>query len=68
MNCHQISLFIYLGVNFMNTTFGELTQPFMKTTLLKKTSVLELIMFHETGGENPKKAFIVFSCVIYTKI
>ena len=53
----------------MNTTFGEITQPFIKTTLSKKnTSVLELIMFCETRGDNPRKYFRVFSCVIYTII
>ena len=35
----------------MNTTFGELTKPFIKTTLLKKdTSVLALLMSHNTRG------------------
>ena len=35
----------------MNTTFGELAQPFIKATLSKKnTSVLELIIFRETRG------------------
>ena len=53
----------------MNTTFDALTQPFIKTTLSKKnTSVLVLFMFHETRGINPKKYFIVLSCVIYTII
>ena len=33
--------------NFMLTTFGAITQPFMKYTLLKnKTRVLELMMFY----------------------
>ena len=32
----------------MLTTFGAITQPFIKYTLLKnKTRVLELIMFYE---------------------
>ena len=53
----------------MTTTFGEITQSFIKSTLSKKnTSVLTLIMFHETRGENPKKYFRVLSCVIYTII
>ena len=53
----------------MNTTFGELTQPFIKATLSKNnTIVLELIMFHETRGEKPKNNFRVLSCVIYTII
>ena len=53
----------------MNTTFYELTQPFIKTTLSKQnTSVLALIMFHEKRGEIHKKYFRVLSCVIYTII
>ena len=51
----------------MNTRFGELTKPFIKTTLSKKI-VLALIMFHEKGGEKPKKYFRVLRCVIYTMI
>ena len=50
----------------INTTFGEITQPFIKATLSKKnTSVLALIMFYETRGDNPKKYFRVLSCVVY---
>ena len=53
----------------INTTFGEITQPFIKATLSKKnTSVLALIMFYETRADNPKKAFRVLSCVMYTII
>ena len=51
------------------TTFGEITKPFIKATLLKKnTSVLELIMFYETREDNTKKSFRVLSYVIYTII
>ena len=53
---------------FINNTFGALTQPFVKTILSKKTSVLELLMFHETRGVNPNKVFRVLSCAIYTII
>ena len=52
----------------MNNSFGELTQLFIKTTLLKKTSVLALIIFHETRVENPRKDIIVLSCAIYITI
>ena len=38
------------------TTFGPITQPFIKTTLSKKnTLVLALILVYETRGYNPKK-------------
>ena len=37
--------------NFMYTTFGEITQPFIKTTLsTNNASVLELIIFNEIRG------------------
>ena len=53
----------------MNNTFGALTQPFIKRTSSKNnTSVLQLLMFHETRVLKPKKAFKVLSCVIYTII
>ena len=53
----------------MYTTFGEITQPFIKATLAKNnTSVLALIMFDETISDNPKKYFMVLSCVIYITI
>ena len=53
----------------MFTTFGEITQPFIKVTLAKtNTSGLVLIMFYDTREDNPKKAFRVLSCVIYTII
>ena len=50
--------------------FGELTQPFIKTILPQKkhTSVLELLIIHETRVGNPKKYFRVLSCVIYNII
>ena len=49
----------------MYTTFGEITKPFIKTTLSKnKTSVLTLIMFYERRGYNPRKDFKVLSCVV----
>ena len=51
----------------MNTTFGELTQPFIKTSL-KSTSVLALLLFHETIVEKHNKDSRVLSCVIYTII
>ena len=51
----------------MFTTFGEITQPFIKSTLEKThTSVLESIIFYDTRPDN--KAYIVLSCVIYTTI
>ena len=53
----------------MYTTFGEITQPFIKTILSKNnTRVLALIMFYETRGDNLKKYFIVLSCVVYSII
>ena len=53
----------------MHTTFGEITQPFIKTTLSKNnTRVLALITFCETIGDNPEKYFRLLSCVIYTII
>ena len=52
----------------MNDKFGELTQPVIKTKLYKNTSVVALIMFHETRGEKPKKYFMVLICVIYNII
>ena len=53
----------------MFTTFVEITHPFIKATLAKKNaSVLALIMFYETRAYNPRKYFILSSCVIYTII
>ena len=49
-----------------HTTFGELTQSFIKSTLSKKTSVLALIMLYKKIGEKHKKVLRVISCVIYT--
>ena len=51
----------------MKTTFGAITQPFIRVTLLKyKTRVLALLIFYETRAENI--AYRVLSCVIYTII
>ena len=53
----------------MYTTFDEITQPFMKSTLPKNnTSVLELLMSYEIRADNPKKYYRVWSCAIYTII
>ena len=53
----------------MNTIFGEITQPHIRTTLAKNnTRVLALLLFYEKRADNPKKAFRVLSCVIYTII
>ena len=53
----------------MYTTFGEITQPHIKSTLSKKnTSALSLIMFYDTRAHNHKKFYRVLSCVIYTII
>ena len=53
----------------MHTAFGEITQPFIKSTSENNnTSVLELIIFYETRADNPKQYFRVLSCVIYTII
>ena len=43
----------------MNTTIGEITQPFIKATLSN---------CYETRAENPKIAYGVLRCVIYTII
>ena len=52
----------------MNTKFGEITKPHIRTTLAKKnTRVLDLLLFYE-ARQNPKKYFRVLSCVIYTII
>ena len=48
--------------------FGEITQPHISKVLSKQnTRVLALLMSYETR-KNPKKIFIVLSCVIYTII
>ena len=53
----------------MYTTLGEITQPFIKSTLANNNNiVLALIMLYETRADNPKKAFRLLSCVIYTII
>ena len=49
----------------MYTTFGEITQPFIKATLSKNnTSVLALIMFYETRADNPGKSFGMLSLLL----
>ena len=49
----------------MYTKFGEITQPFIKSRLTKdNTSVLSLLLFYETITDDPKKYFIVLSCVV----
>ena len=51
----------------MNTKFGEITQPYIKSTLAKNnTSVLSLVMFYEKTAE--EKSYRLLSCVIYTRI
>ena len=53
----------------MYTKFGEITQTFIKATLVKNNkSVLSLMIFYETRAYNPRKYFILSSCVIYTII
>ena len=53
---------------FTNNTFGAITEHFIKTTAAaNNTRVSEQLMLYETR-QNPKKAFKVFSCVIYTII
>ena len=49
----------------MYTTFDEITQPFIRTTLSKNnTSVLELRIFYETGGDIPNKYPRVLSFIV----
>ena len=53
----------------MYNTFGAITHHFIKSKLAKNnTSVLALLMFHDTKAYNPKKYFRVLSCIIYTII
>ena len=55
-------------LKYMNTKFGQINQPHIRTTLTKNTTrVLALLMFYETR-KYPKKSFEVFSCVIHTII
>ena len=49
----------------MNNTFGALKQPLIKKKSKKNKSVLSLLIFDETKGINPKKAFRLISCIIY---
>ena len=52
----------------METKLGQITQPYIRATFAKnKTSVLELLIFNEKI-KKPKKAFRMFSSVIYTII
>ena len=52
----------------MNNPSSQITQPFIRSTLAKnKTRVLALLIFYEIR-KNPKKAFKMLSCVIYTII
>ena len=52
----------------MRTTFGEITQPHIRTIPSKNnTIVLALLMFYETS-KYPEKVLKVLSCVIYTII
>ena len=51
------------------TTFGEITQTIVKSTLAKKNKILlALIIFYETRAYNPKKYFRVLSFFIYSII
>ena len=51
----------------MFTTFGAITQPFIKIHIVKnKTRLLASILFYETRAKNI--AYRVLSCVIYTII
>ena len=66
---HVNKAFRYQVEKCLNTTFGELTQYFIKATLSKNnTRVLALLMFHDTRGENPDTSFRVLICVSYTII
>ena len=59
--------FIEQVEKYMFTTFGEITQPFIKATLAKNnTSVLALIFFYEKIAD--KKDYRLLSYVIYTMI
>ena len=52
---------------YMFTTFGAITQPFIKFILLKNNKrVLALIIFYEKRADNI--AYRVLSCVIYNII
>ena len=51
--------------NCVNTTFGTITQPFIRATFKKKkTSVLALLMFYETRAENID-VYSVELCYLY---
>ena len=48
----------------MNTTFGPITQPHIRSTLEEnKTRVLALLIFYETR-KNPRKVFKMLSYII----
>ena len=68
-NLHVNNAFRDQVEKYVNITFGALTQTWIKTTLSKNnTSVLALLMAHDTRRINPEEAFRVTSCVIYTII
>ena len=46
----------------MFTKFGVITQPFIKSTIAKNTSMLELILFYNTRAD--KKSYRLLSFVI----
>ena len=52
------------------TIFGEITQPFIKTTLStkKEHNCVSINNVYETKVDNPKKYFIVLGCVVYSII
>ena len=53
----------------MNNTLVQAHNLILKIKFSQKdTSVLELLIFHETIGLNPNKAFRLLSCVIHTII
>ena len=80
INEFAIGYMINTGLNFnkafrdqvekcMYTTFGEITQPFIKSTLSKNNiSALELLMLYETRAKSPGKYFRLLSCGIDTII
>ena len=50
----------------MKTTYGAITQPFIRATMLKKARVLASLIFYETRAK--KFSYGVLSCVIYKRI
>ena len=68
-NFHVNKSFKEQVINCINDTFGALTQPFIKNTITEdNTSILALLIFHDTIVTKPRKHFRVLSCVIYTII